>query len=181
MDIRKTAIPKCYEITPKVFQDARGKFVKTFHQNVFEDYQLNTKFLEEYYSTSCQNVLRGLHFQLPPRDHTKMVYCVLGEVIDVVVDLRVGSPTYGKHEMFELNADKANMIYIPSGLAHGFYVTSQTAILMYKVSTIYNSELDTGIHWHSIGIPWPTQDPITSDRDNKLQSFSDFESPFTYT
>lgn len=181
MDIRTTTIPECYEITPKVFQDARGKFIKTFHQHIFEDHQLDTNFSEEYYSVSCQNVLRGLHFQLPPMDHTKIVYCVLGEVIDVIVDLRVGSPTYGKYEMFELSADKANMIYIPNGLAHGFYVISQTAILIYKVSTVYDSELDAGIHWNSAGIPWPFQSPITSGRDEQLQSFSDFESPFIYT
>lgn len=181
MEIRATTIPECYEIIPNAFHDNRGSFVKIFHQEIFRGHQLNTEFAEEYYSISHQNVLRGLHFQLPPMDHIKMVFCLLGHVIDVVVDLRMGSPTYGKYETFELSADKANIIYIPKGLAHGFYVTSQTAILMYKVSTVYQRELDTGIHWNSAGIPWPTQNPIVSTRDQEFQSLSEFESPFVYS
>ena len=180
MQITETNIPGCYEITPRIFKDRRGSFVKTFHQEIFSDRQLETNFAEEYYSISVQNVLRGLHFQLPPQEHTKIVYCVRGQVIDAVVDLRVGSPTYGKFETFDVNADKANIIYIPPGLAHGFYVTSKTAIMMYKVSTVYSPQEDTGILWNSVGISWPSTNPIMSKRDGSFLTFSEFESPFIY-
>ncbi|NER78913.1 MAG: dTDP-4-dehydrorhamnose 3,5-epimerase [Leptolyngbya sp. SIO1D8] len=181
VNVNSTKIPGCYELIPRVFQDKRGSFVKTFHRDVFESEKLNVEFAEEYYSISYQNVLRGLHFQLPPMDHIKMVYCVLGEVMDVVVDLRVGSPTYGQYAQFNLSAEKANVIYIPKGMAHGFCVTSQTAIMMYKVSTVYDRELDTGIRWDSAGVTWPADQPIVSERDQGFVSLSDFESPFVYT
>lgn len=178
MKIRETKIAGCYEILPKIFQDERGRFVKTFHQDIFSSYHLATNFAEEYYSYSYRNVLRGLHFQIPPRDHTKIVYCVHGAVIDAVVDLRINSPTYGEWETFDLNHETANIIYIPVGLAHGFYVTSETAILIYKVSTVYSQGHDTGIHWNSAGIPWPSQNPIISKRDSQFVSLADFDSPF---
>ncbi|MFP5271820.1 dTDP-4-dehydrorhamnose 3,5-epimerase [Coleofasciculus sp.] len=180
MEIRKTTIPNCYEITPMILKDIRGCFVKTFHQEVFKQHQLETTFTEEYYSISYQNALRGLHFQLPPHEHTKMVYCVQGQVMDAVVDLRVGSPTYGKFETFDLSAEKANIMYIPPGLAHGFYVLSETAIMLYKVSTVYAAKYDTGIHWDSVGISWQALDPIVSERDKSFKSFSNFQSPFIY-
>lgn len=180
MEIHETTIPGCYEITPRILKDNRGCFVKTFHQEVFKSHDLETKFREEYYSVSYKNVLRGLHFQLPPKEHTKMVYCVQGQVIDAVVDLRLGSPTYGKFETFDVNAEKANIIYIPPGLAHGFYVLSETAIMLYKVSTVYAPEYDTGIHWNSMGIPWLSENPIVSQRDSQFMAGSDFQSSFIY-
>lgn len=180
MQIRETKIPGCYEITPDVFKDERGSFVKTFHQDIFNSYHLETNFAEEYYSVSHWNVLRGLHFQLPPEAHTKMVYCVQGQVIDAVVDLRVGSPSFGQFALFDLSAEKANTLYIPPGLAHGFYVTGETAIMMYKVSTVYSPEHDTGIHWDSVGIPWPCTEPIISKRDSCFAALSEFKSPFIY-
>ena len=125
-------------------------------------------------------VLRGLHFQRPPHDHEKIVYCTDGGVLDVVVDLRAGSPVYGKHVMIELTADKANMIYIPRGLAHGFYVTTKSATMHYKVSTQYAQSHDTGILWNSAGIDWPDDNPVLSSRDQSFSTFSDFESPFLF-
>ena len=178
--IKGTTIPGCYEIEPFMFTDERGIFVKVFHQDTFAENGLETHFAEEYYSISHQRVLRGLHFQIPPRHHTKLVYCISGNVIDAVVDLRLGSPTYGKYETFELSSEEANMIYIPPGLAHGFYVVSPSAIVVYKVSTVYSPEHDSGIRWDSIGIPWPDRHPVTSSRDNELLAFSDFSSPFRY-
>jgi dTDP-4-dehydrorhamnose 3,5-epimerase len=180
MKISETKIPGCYKITPTIFKDERGSFIKTLHQDIFEEHQLITHFVEEYYSVSKHNVLRGLHFQLPPKDHIKMVYCTQGEVIDTVVDLRIGSPTYGKVELFYLNAENAEIIYIPSGLAHGFYVTSETATMMYKVSTVYSPQEDTGILWNSVGISWPSDRPVMSQRDRSFTPFDNFQSPFTY-
>ena len=120
MEIVPTEIPGCYEVQPKVFKDKRGAFVKTFHAGDFHSYGLCADWTEQYYSRSKRGVLRGLHFQLPPHDHAKLVYCVAGSVLDVAFDLRIGSPTYGKAVMLELSAKKGNMIYLPKGLAHGF-------------------------------------------------------------
>ena len=180
LTINSTKIPDCYELQPAIFKDERGSFVKTFHEDVFKSHQLETHFPEEYYSVSVKNVLRGLHFQLPPQEHTKLVYCVQGQVLDVVVDLRLGSPTYGQFETFAVSAEKANLIYIPPGLAHGFYVTSEQAIMMYKVSTVYSPNEDSGILWNSVSIPWGNDNPISSKRDQSFVSLSEFKSPFIY-
>ncbi len=179
-DVYPTKLPGCIEMQPRVIEDERGRFVKPFHAEEFSTYNLETCFVEEYYSVSWRGVLRGLHFQLPPLDHAKLVYCVEGSVLDAVVDLRVGSPSYGQHAIFELNAKHANSIYIPRGMAHGFYVQSERATLVYKVSTVYSPEYDAGILWNSVGIPWPSEKPIISDRDQGFPSFSEFQSPFIY-
>ena len=175
-----TILPGCYEIQPKLIKDERGYFVKTFHEEVFRQNGLVTHFAEEYYSYSTKNVLRGLHFQVPPMAHTKIVYCLSGKVLDVIVDLRRGSPTYGKHVTIDLDAEKANMVYIPQGLAHGFYVTGSHAILQYKVTTVYSPENDSGILWSSVGIDWPDSHPIVSKRDQSFLPFEAFDSPFRY-
>ncbi|QNF28469.1 dTDP-4-dehydrorhamnose 3,5-epimerase [Metabacillus elymi] len=180
MIIQDTSIPGCYEIVPDKFKDKRGAFVKIYSSNLFESYNLETNFIEQYYSISHQGVLRGLHFQIPPSDHEKLVYVITGNILDAVVDLRKGSPTYGKYETFNLNADTGNMLYIPRGLAHGFYVLSKTAILVYNVTSSHSPEHDTGIHWDSAGIPWPTSQPILSNRDMGFVSLSKFSSPFVY-
>jgi len=163
-----------------VSNDVRGSFVKIFSRESFLKHSLVTQWQEEYYSISRQGVLRGLHFQLPPHDHEKLVYCTDGGVWDVVVDLRVGSPTYGKHEIIELAADKANMIYIPRGLAHGFYVTTKSATMHYKVATQYAPSHDTGILWNSVGVDWPDAHPVLSSRDKSFSAFDDFISPFVF-
>lgn len=180
MKFKETTIPGCFEIFPEVFKDNRGLFVKTFYQDIFRERVLDIHYTEEYYSFSYKGVLRGLHFQLPPMEYAKLVYCVYGNVFDVVLDLRIGSPTYGGFEIFELSAEKANMVYIPKGLAHGFYVLSKNTIMMYKVTTMHSPKHDTGILWNSTGIPWPDKKPVISKRDSNLISFADFKSPFIY-
>jgi dTDP-4-dehydrorhamnose 3,5-epimerase len=180
MEIKESKILGCYEIYPKIFKDERGSFVKTFHQDIFQQNNFETNFAEEYYSFSHRHVFRGLHFQLPPHEHTKMVYCVQGEVMDVVLDLRKGSPTYGECATFKVSAEIANIIYIPPGLAHGFYVTSENALMMYKVSTVYSPEHDAGILWSSVDIPGLKDNPIISKRDQGFMAFSEFDSPFIY-
>jgi dTDP-4-dehydrorhamnose 3,5-epimerase len=170
----------CIELQPKIFDDVRGRFVKVFHEQAFADQGLETNFAEEYYTVSHKYVIRGMHFQLPPMDHVKMVYCVEGEVIDAVVDLRVGSPTYGQYTLFELSAAKANSIYIPKGMAHGFCVLSEQAIMVYKTSTIYSQTHDAGILWNSVGIPWPSSKVIMSARDESFFPLDKFASPFGY-
>ncbi len=179
-DIRPIDIPGCYELRPKVQKDLRGQFVKVFHTGEFEKNNLEVNFTEEYYSYSNKGVTRGVHFQTPPCDHVKLVYCPFGEVLDVVVDLRLGSPTYFQARSINLNAEAANCIYIPKGVAHGFCVKSDSAILVYKVSTIYSPQHDSGLLWSSIGIDWSEESPIISERDQKFCRLLDFESPFVY-
>jgi len=178
VQVKETSISGCYEILPEMFRDGRGIFVKTFHSNVFASNGLVTSFVEEYYSISKKNVLRGMHFHAPPKEHTKVVYCVYGRVMDAVVDLRVGSSTYGMFETFELSSEKANMVYISPGLAHGFYVNSRVAIMVYKVTTVYSAKHDSGILWSSLGLPWPGENPIVSARDSSFGRLDEFDSPF---
>ena len=180
MHIRKTSIPGCFIINPYKMDDNRGTFVKTFHRTDFENIGLEANYAEEYYSYSTRKVIRGLHFQIPPMDHTKIVYCPFGEILDAVVDLRKGSPSYKKFEVFNLTSDKGNMIYIPPGLAHGFAVLSREAVVVYNVTSVYSSECDTGILWSSAGIPWPHNNPIISKRDKKFKPLDEFDSPFIF-
>lgn len=177
-EITQTDIPNCFKVASRRMEDARGWFVKTYHAPTFKELGLQTDWNEEYYSVSRKGVLRGLHFQLPPHDHEKIVYCASGEVLDVVVDLRVGSPMYGRHEVFNLSSDKATMIYIPKGCAHGFYTKSDSAIMMYKVSSVYAPDSDAGILWSSLDIAWPSKHLIISDRDKAFAPFNAFVSPF---
>ncbi len=179
-ELKPSKLNGCFEMQPKVFDDARGRFVKVFHEPAFAALGLDVTFAEEYYSVSHKNVIRGLHFQLPPMDHVKLVYCVEGVVMDAVVDLRVGSPTYGQYALFELSAAKANSIYIPKGMAHGFCALCEHAIMVYKVSTIYAPAQDKGILWNSAGIPWPATEAILSARDQGFTHLEKFSSPFRY-
>lgn len=176
----EAAIPGCFEIRPRIFDDLRGRFVKTFQRELFAEHGLNTDWPEEFYSVSKQGVLRGLHFQLPPHDHEKLVYCAAGEVLDAVVDLRVGSPTYGRNAIFRLSAETANMVYIPRGLAHGFLTLGASATMMYKVASVHAPRHDAGILWNSAGIDWPVDSPIVSARDAGFAPLEQFISPFEF-
>ncbi|KML36108.1 dTDP-4-dehydrorhamnose 3,5-epimerase [Cytobacillus firmus] len=175
-----SSLPGCYEIVPEKFVDERGSLIKLFHDESFHEKGLQTNFAEEYFSVSNKNVLRGLHFQVPPKDHIKLVSSISGEIFDVVVDLRIGSPSYGEYEIFTLSGEKGNMVYIPQGLAHGFYVKKYPAIINCKTTTIFSPKYDRGIHWSSLNIPWPNKTPIVSKKDNNLPDFKQFESPFYY-
>ncbi|MEH7548332.1 MULTISPECIES: dTDP-4-dehydrorhamnose 3,5-epimerase family protein [Bacillaceae] len=181
MQVQKTSIPGCYQLIPLHFKDHRGSFIKTFQQQEFAQNGLVNNFRESYYSISNQGTLRGLHFQVPPWDNIKLIYCIQGKVMDVVVDLRIGSPTYGKYEIFQLDCEKNRIIYIPSGLAHGFYVESGPAIMVYLSSREHSPQHDTGIRWNSLAIPWPNLNPILSKRDQQLPEFNHFVSPFYFS
>ena len=179
MRVITTKIPGCFELQTKLFNDNRGIFVKTYHNELFKELGLNTIWAEEYYSISHKNVIRGLHFQLPPFDHEKLVYCVNGQVLDVVVDLRKDSPTYKHHIKLILNSDVANMIYVPKGCAHGFRSLVDNSIMCYKVSTTYNQDADFGVLWDSCGIDWQHDNEIImSLRDQTFESLDKFNSPF---
>ena len=174
----ETPLEGCFELLPIIRGDNRGSFVKTFHADEFAKLGLATDFKEEYYSTSIKNVIRGMHFQTPPADHVKLVYCMEGAVKDVLVDLRKNSATFGKHCAFNLTAEKANMLYIPKGLAHGFLTLSERATMVYKVTTVYSPENDKGVLWSSCGIDWQCNAPILSERDKKHPPLAEFDSPF---
>ena len=174
----ETTIKGCFELQPNIFKDDRGRLVKTFHKDSFLTLDLATDFTEEYYSISKKGVLRGLHFQVPPQDHIKCVTCLSGKIFDVVVDLRKESPSYKQYFSIELDAEKGNMLYIPKGLAHGFYVLSDDAIFLNRTTTVYDPSCDTGIKWDSCGIKWPVSNPILSEKDQQMTPFDKFKSPF---
>lgn len=176
----ETQLPGCLEIVPTKFQDQRGSFVKTFHAELFAKHGLATDFREQYYSVSARGSLRGMHFQIPPHDHDKLVYCIDGEVLDVVLDLRKGSPSFGAATSLNLSSEKANMVYVPRGLAHGFYVLSAHATMVYNVTSCHSPDHDSGIHWRSVPVSWPSDAPVVSDRDSLHPTLEDFASPFIF-
>lgn len=179
MKLIETKISGCYVIQPVIFNDLRGKFVKTYHREIFAQNNLNTKWLEEYFSISHKNVIRGMHFQLPPYSHEKLIYCTYGAVMDVVIDLRESSPSYKQHIKIDLSSNEGNMIFIPKGCAHGFKSLQDNTIMMYKVATVYNQDYDSGIAWDSCEIDWELDsEPIVSSRDSLFTELENFITPF---
>ena len=176
--LKETALSGCFEITPRVLHDQRGSFIKIFNRPEFDKLGIDSDFQEEYYSVSHHGVIRGLHFQKPNMEHSKLIYCVNGSVFDVVVDLRIGSPTYGNHYHIELSAQKANCLYIPKGFAHGFQALTDQVIMIYKTTSIYSPEHDEGILWSSVNVNWPITSKIISERDQNFIKFDRFKSPF---
>jgi len=180
MDIEATDIPGCYILQAKVLRDSRGTFVKTFHAPRFDELGLRTDWREEYFSTSATGVIRGLHFQTPPADHAKMVFCLTGEVLDVIVDLRRGSPAFGRATGFTLSAENSRGLYLPTGCAHGFVSLAAESGMYYKVTSVHSPENDAGIAWDSVGFEWPVAKPSLSERDSRHPRFADFNSPFSF-
>lgn len=180
MEVEDTGLPGCFLVRPRVITDNRGSFVKTFHAPDFEALSLRTDWKEEYCSSSRVGVVRGMHFQLPPADHAKLVYCVGGEVLDVVLDLRHGSPTQGQHRSFTLSAENGMGLYIPTGCAHGFVATRSPSAMYYKVTSVHSPDHDSGIAWNSFGFDWPTEAPVISDRDRRHLPLPEFETPFVF-
>lgn len=178
MRFEECSIPGCWVITPAILADARGRFVKTFRSDAFAERGLVGAHAEEYFTLSRRGVLRGLHFQVPPHEYAKLVCCVSGEAFDAILDLRAGSPTYGRHETFVLSGDGMRTLYLPPGIAHGFYVTGNHAILHYTVSAVHAPEYDRGVLWNSAGIRWPDPKPVVSERDARHPPLSAFQTPF---
>ena len=186
MNIIKTAIDGVVIIEPKVFNDARGYFFESFSQREFDEKVApilghTVTFGQDNESKSSYGVMRGLHFQRPPFTQSKLVRCVKGAVLDVAVDIRKGSPTYGQHAAVELTEDSLRQFFIPKGFAHGFAVLSETAVFQYKCDEFYHPEADGGISIldDSLGIDWKIKDKaILSEKDTKHPLLKDFESPF---
>ena len=162
------------------FEDERGLFVKTFHKDEFRKHKLNVVFRESFYSVSKKNVIRGMHFHLPPKDHAKLVYVDNGAIMDVVLDLRNGSPTYGAYAAFELSQENRKMVFIPTGCAHGFLSLRNNTHTTYLQSSTHSPQHDTGIRFDSFGMDWKVGKPILSNRDKSFVALKDFKSPFNY-
>jgi dTDP-4-dehydrorhamnose 3,5-epimerase len=178
MELISTPLKGCYQVRPFLAQDERGTFVKTFHTEQFSSLGLPIDWREEYYSSSRKGVIRGMHFQTPPYDHEKLVYCMQGEVLDVVLDLRMGLATYGRYIAVKLDAARGQGLIIPKGMAHGFLALTEAVMMAYKVTSVYASENDAGIRWDSFGLDWGVDQPIVSIRDRAHPKFSEFDSPF---
>jgi len=165
-------------ITLPASTDNRGSFVKTFHDSTLAAHNIHFTLRESYFSISKKDVIRGMHFQLPPWDHSKIVFCPQGAVLDVIVDLRKSSPTYRQYFAHELSAGNHKACYIPEGFAHGFKALTEDALTYYLVSTEYNKEHDAGIRYDSIGMDWAVKEPILSARDLSFVGMTEFDSPF---
>jgi dTDP-4-dehydrorhamnose 3,5-epimerase len=180
MIIISSPFPGTFLLKPRVFTDVRGDFVKTFHSGDFRALGIAFEPVEEFFSTSHKGVLRGMHFQLPPHDHDKLVYCVRGRVLDVLLDLRRNSPTYGKTTSAEISQENHLQFFIPRGVAHGFMSLEDNSVMIYQTSTVHAPSHDAGIRWDSIGFDWPVFiDPgLISTRDQVLPALVAFNSPF---
>jgi len=178
MKINKTFIEDLLIIDPQLFKDERGFFYESYNKNNLD---INIVFVQDNESKSYKGVIRGLHFQAPPFEQTKLVRCVSGNILDVAVDLRTNSKTYGKSFSIELSSENNKQLFIPKGFAHGFQVLSEIAIVNYKVDNYYNPKSDSGLIWNDkdLSIDWNLDiKPILSDKDLKLISFKDLKSPF---
>ena len=158
--------------------DIRGSFIKIFNDDTFNELGIPMNFKETYYSVSNRDVIRGMHFQMPPYDHDKLIHVVRGRVVDVLVDLRKSSPTYKQYVTIQLTGNKPKSIYIPKGFAHGFKTLDDNTVMIYNVTSGYNSEHDCGIRWDSIGYDWNVEEPIISERDRTFGTLEEFDSPF---
>ena len=183
MDVIRTEIDGVVIIEPKIFGDARGYFFESFSQREFEEKVRKINFVQDNESMSSYGAMRGLHFQRPPFTQSKLVRCVKGAVLDVAVDIRKGSPTYGQHVAVELTEDNHRQFFVPRGFAHGFAVLSETAIFQYKCDNFYAPQADGGISIkdESFGIDWkiPTDKALLSEKDTLHECLKDFDSPFS--
>ncbi len=184
MDIIKTKIDGVVIVEPRIFRDERGYFFESFSQREFDAKVRPIRFVQDNESMSTYGVMRGLHFQLPPFTQSKLVRCVKGAVLDVAVDIRKGSPTYGEHVAVELTEENHRQFFVPRGFAHGFAVLSEIAVFQYKCDNFYAPQADCGIGIkdESLGIDWriPMENAILSEKDLKHELLKDFDSPFDY-
>ena len=173
--LKNTKIDDCFFIDPHIHKDQRGIFVKSYHNSIFRSLGLHCEFKEDFYSVSQKDVIRGLHLAKPPSAHEKTVTCLSGEVLDLVLDLRVDSPTFGNCESFILSAINKRIAYIGKGIAHGFLSKTDNTILYYKVASEYNASDDIGVRWDSIDFDWTVSNPVLSERDSTFPTLEQFK------
>jgi dTDP-4-dehydrorhamnose 3,5-epimerase len=180
MEVIETGIDGLLIIKPRVFEDPRGYFFESFNKNNFNKAGILDEFVQDNQSLSQKGVLRGLHFQKPPYDQGKLVRVISGSVLDVAVDIRKDSKTYGQHYKMVLNSTDKTMFWVPSGFAHGFLTLEDNTIFFYKCTNFYNKDSEVSISWNDkdLGIDWGITDPVLSEKDKQGESFSSFRSPF---
>lgn len=178
MKIIETNLGGVHVIELDIFEDDRGHLVKPFNKNYFTENGLTSDFEENYYSISNKNVIRGMHFQTNESNHAKLVYVTRGSILDVVLDLRKSSMTYGKYFSIELSGENGKAIYLPRGCAHGFLSLEDNTCTVYLQEKERSVERENGIHFNSFGVNWGVESPIVSKRDQELQDLNDFDSPF---
>ncbi|MCK5493010.1 MAG: dTDP-4-dehydrorhamnose 3,5-epimerase [Candidatus Omnitrophica bacterium] len=182
-NFKKLEIPEIVLIEPKIFPDGRGFFIETYKYSDFADFGIKENFIQDNYSKSTQKgVLRGLHYQIPPFSQGKIIQVISGEIFDVAVDIRDGSPSYGKWVGVNLSSENRNMLYIPFGFAHGFCTLSEVTEVMYKCTNIYSPQHERGIIWNDsiLNIDWQVDNPILSLKDTDYLSFDKIEKSFIY-
>lgn len=178
MTFKQLSLNGLYLIEPQVFADDRGFFMETYNKKIFAENGIDVDFVQDNHSRSSLGVLRGLHFQKPPFAQDKLVRVTSGEVLDIAVDIRSNSPTFGKWEATHLSAENKNMFFVPKGFAHGFYILSETVDFEYKVSNFYSKESEGGIVWNDpdLNISWfASSEPILSEKDQILPKFSEIK------
>jgi len=180
MEIKQHALAGVVEFTPRVFGDARGIFFESFSARLMEQAGVRHEWVQDNQSSSARGVLRGLHFQRPPHAQAKLVRVAQGRVLDVIVDLRRDSATYGQQLLVELDARRCNMLYVPVGFAHGFVALEDDTLFLYKCSDYYQPSAEGGLLWNdpTLNINWGVEHPNVSDKDQLLPLFSEFDSPF---
>ncbi len=180
MKILNTEISGLKVIEPNIFEDNRGKFVKTFNDSFFKEIGIDIDIKESYYSISKKDVIRGMHFQIPPYEHMKIVYVTYGKILDVILDIRKGSPSYGNTFSIELSSKNGKILVIPSGLAHGFKSLENNTNVSYLQTSVYSAEHDYGIRYDSFNFDWKCKNKNLSQRDLSFPLFKDFNSPFVF-
>lgn len=181
MKIEKLKLKGTYEITLAPIYDKRGYFMRAYDKKIFEEHNLINEWVQENQSLSTNNgIIRGLHFQKPPYSETKFIRVIQGSILDVFVDLRRSSPTYGKWDSIKLSSENQKAVYIPKGFAHGFCTLESPALVFYKVDSLYTPESEDGLRWNDekLNISWPAENPIVSEKDSRWIDFNDFKSPF---
>ncbi len=180
MEVIKTKIPDLYIVKPRVFEDHRGYFFESYNKEMFLRNGIDQNFVQDNESKSSKGVLRGLHFQKPPFAQGKLVRVMQGAVLDVAVDIRKNSPTYGQWASVELTHNNKWMYWVPPGFAHGFVTLEDNTVFFYKCTNVYNKESEGSILWNDpdLNIDWKMENPILSDKDKTSPLFKDFVSPF---
>lgn len=180
MQITTTPIEGLLVIQPQVFNDPRGYFYESYNKDKFISADINLEFVQDNQSLSQKGIVRGLHFQAPPFEQGKLVRVIQGAVMDVAVDIRKNSPTYGQHFSIKLTAENQTMFFIPPGFAHGFETLDDNTIFLYKCTNVYNKESEGGLLWNDndLAIKWHSQNPLISDKDQFLPTINNFVSPF---
>lgn len=178
MKIEETSLTNVKLIKPKVYGDQRGHFLEAYRQDLFKKYGIELEFVQDNISTSKKYTLRGLHYQLPPASQAKLIMVVQGKILDVAVDLRENSPTFGESFSTELSSENRHMLLVPTGFAHGFSVLSDEATIYYKCNDYYNKELERGVRWDDpeLNIDWKVDDPILSEKDKEQPLLKELDS-----